>query len=243
MSITLTSFGSAGPFSGWNRTVRDVRGIAVRCFRRIRRRLERSERCNLGGIIRCIFLTSHLRNWHIHSLSFTGADPPSGAFPMVFEPRERRVRCECVTYGATRHEAGRPRSPPNVPIDSVIRVMQIKSIVRRHPRGGATSPARGVQPPSRSYDDVEPDTDVVLKVFKFNISPRCKRRRRESNPQARTHTKPRIVQSNSLHMNSRLHLRPHSGTTPRRHSRKLHGKINVKRPSYYSYSSGGGYSG
>ena len=84
------------------------------------------------------------------------------------------------------HEAGRPRSPPNVPIDSVIRVMQIKSIVRRHPRGGATSPARGVQPPSRSYDDVEPDTDVVLKVFKFNISPRCKRRRRESNPQART---------------------------------------------------------
>jgi hypothetical protein len=223
--------------------VRDVRGIAVRCFRRIRRRLERSERCNLGGIIRCIFLTSHLRNWHIHSLSFTGADPPSGAFPMVFEPRERRVRCECVTYGATTHEAGRPRSPPNVPIDSVIRVMQIKSIVRRHPRGGATSPARGVQPPSRSYDDVEPDTDVVLKVFKFNISPRCKRRRRESNPQARTHTKPRIVQSNSLHMNSRLHLRPHSGTTPRRHSRKLHGKINVKRPSYYSYSSGGGYGG
>ena len=85
----------------------------------------------------------------------------------------------------------------DVPIDSVIRVMQIKSIVRRHPRGGATSPARGVQPPSRSYDDVEPDTDVVLKVFKFNISPRCKRRRRESNPQARTHTKPRIVQSNS----------------------------------------------
>ena len=223
--------------------MRDVRGIAVRCFRRRRRRLERSERYNLGGIIRCIFLTSHLRNWHIHSLSFTGADPPSGAFPMVFEPRERRVRCECVTYGATTHEAGRPRSPPNVPIDSVIRVMQIKSIVRRHPRGGATSPARGVQPPSRSYDDVEPDTDVVLKVFKFNISPRCKRRRRESNPQARTHTKPRIVQSNSLHMNSRLHLRPHSGTTPRRHSRKLHGKINVKRPSYYSYSSGGGYGG
>jgi len=112
VSITLTSFGSAGPFSGWNRTVRDVRGIAVRCFRRIRRRLERSERYNLGGIIRCIFLTSHLRNWHIHSLSFTGADPPSGAFPMVFEPRERRVRCECVTYGATTHEAGRPRSPP-----------------------------------------------------------------------------------------------------------------------------------
>lgn len=125
MSITLTSFGSAGPFSGWNRTVRDVLGIAVRCFRRIRRRLERSERYNLGGIIRCIFLTSHLRNWHIHSQSFTGADPPSGAFPMVFEPRERRVRCECVTYGATTHEAGRPRSPPNVPIDSVIRVMQI----------------------------------------------------------------------------------------------------------------------
>ena len=125
MKASLTSFGSAGPFSGWNRTVRDVRGIAVRCFRRIRRRLERSERYNLGGIIRCIFLTSHLRNWHIHSLSFTGADPPSGAFPMVFEPRERRVRCECVTYGATTHEAGRPRSPPNVPIDSVIRVMQI----------------------------------------------------------------------------------------------------------------------
>lgn len=85
--------------------------------------------------------------------------------------------------------------------------------MRRHPRGGATSPARGVQPPSRSYDDVEPDTDVVLKVFKFNISPRCKRRRRESNPQARTHTKPRIVQSNSQHF-LRLHLRPHSGTTP-----------------------------
>ena len=79
--------------------------------------------------------------------------------------------------------------------------------MRRHPRGGATSPARGVQPPSRQYDDVEPDTDVVLKVFKFNISPRCKWRRRESNPQARTHTKPRIVQSNSRHM-ARLHLRP-----------------------------------
>ena len=202
--------------------MRDVRGIAVRCFRRIRRRLERSERCNLGGIIRCIFLTSHLRNWHIHSLSFTGADPPSGAFPMVFEPRERRVRCECVTYGATTHEAGRPRSPPRCAY-RFGHSSDANQFVCRRPRGGATSPARGVQPPSRSYDDVEPDTDVVLKVFKFNISPRCKRRRRESNPQARTHTKPRIVQSNSQHF-LRLHLRPHSGTTLRRHSRKLHGK-------------------
>lgn len=167
--------------------MRDVRGIAVRCFRRIRRRLERSERYNLGGIIRCIFLTSHLRNWHIHSLSFTGADPPSGAFPMVFEPHGSGA------FGVSALLTVRRRTKLavhdrrlDVPIDSVIRVMQIKSIVRRHPRGGATSPARGVQPPSRSYDDVEPDTDVVLKVFKFNISPRCKRRRRESNPQART---------------------------------------------------------
>lgn len=78
--------------------------------------------------------------------------------------------------------------------------------MRRHPRGGATSPARGVQPPSRSYDDVEPDTDVVLKVFKFNISPRCKGGG-GNRTRARTHTKPRIVQSNSHHM-ARLHLRP-----------------------------------
>ena len=216
--------------------MRDVRGIAVRCFRRIRRRLERSERYNLGGIIRCIFLTSHLRNWHIHSLSFTGADPPSGAFPMVFEPRERRVRCECVTYGATTHEAG--RSPPRCAY-RFGHSSDANQFVRRRPRGGATSPARGVQPPSRSYDDVEPDTDVVLKVFKFNISPRCKRRRRESNPQARTHTKPRIVQSNSR----RGFICARTRGRLRRHSRKLHGKINVKRPSYYSYSSGGGYGG
>lgn len=78
--------------------------------------------------------------------------------------------------------------------------------MRRHPRGGATSPARGVQPPSRQYDDVEPDTDVVLKVFKFNISPRCKGGG-GNRTRARTHTKPRIVQSNSHHM-ARLHLRP-----------------------------------
>ena len=78
--------------------------------------------------------------------------------------------------------------------------------MRRHPRGGATSPARGVQPPSRQYDDVEPDTDVVLKVFKFNISPRCKGGG-GNRTRARTHTKPRIVQSNSRHM-ARLHLRP-----------------------------------
>ena len=165
--------------------MRDVRGIAVRCFRRRRRRLERSERYNLGGIIRCIFLTTQRRLTH--------------SFTVIHwsRPSLRRVSEWCLNHGsgafgvsafggATTHEAGRPRSPPNVPIDSVIRVMQIKSIVRRHPRGGATSPARGVQPPSRSYDDVEPDTDVVLKVFKFNISPRCKRRQRESNPQART---------------------------------------------------------
>ena len=124
MSITLTLFGSAGPFTGWNRTVRDVRGIAVRCFRRRRRRLERSERYNLSGIIRCIFLTTQRRLTH--------------SFTVIHwsRPSLRRVSEWCLNHGsgafgvsafggATTHEAGRPRSPPNVPIDSVIRVMQI----------------------------------------------------------------------------------------------------------------------